>query len=49
VEDAFNVLRNYARARGEYLTDVAPRLMSDRNSRPILVADLAEVAAAPLR
>jgi GAF domain-containing protein len=49
VEEAFNVLRTYARARGEHLTDVARRLMTDRYSRPILVPDLAELAATPPR
>ena len=49
VEEAFNVLRTYARAHGEHLTDVARRLMTDRYSRPILVADLAELAATPPR
>ena len=46
VEEAFNVLRTYARAHGEHLTDVARRLMTDRNSRPMVVAELAELAAA---
>ncbi|OBG30513.1 GAF and ANTAR domain-containing protein [Mycobacterium sp. 852002-51057_SCH5723018] len=47
VEAAFHLLRTYARARGEHLTDVARRLMTDRHSRPALVADLAELMAAP--
>ena len=49
VEEAFRMLRTYARDRGEHLTDVAHRLMSDRHSRPILVAELAELLAAPPR
>jgi hypothetical protein len=49
VEQAFRLLRTYARAHGEHLTDVARRLMSDRNSRPALVAALAELAATPPR
>ena len=36
VEEAFRLLRTYARANGEHLTDVARRLMSDRHSRPLL-------------
>jgi GAF domain-containing protein len=48
VEEAFNVLRTYARAHGEHLTDVARRLMTDRYSRPMLVAALAEVAEGPV-
>jgi hypothetical protein len=44
VEEAFNLLRIYARENGEHLTDVARRLMTDRYSRPMLVAALAELA-----
>jgi GAF domain-containing protein len=47
VEQAFNVLRTYARAQREHLTDVARRLMTDRYSRPMLVAALAELAERP--
>ena len=49
VEEAFNLLRTYARANGEHLTDVARRLIADRFSRAILVAELAELATAPPR
>jgi GAF domain-containing protein len=49
VEEAFNLLRTYARANGEHLTDVARRLMTDRYSRPMLVGELAELMAAPPR
>jgi GAF domain-containing protein len=45
VEEAFNLLRTYARTNGERLTDVARRLMTDRYSRPMLVAELADRAA----
>ena len=34
VEDAFTLLRSYARANGEHLTDVARRLMTDRRCPP---------------
>lgn len=44
VEDAFTVLRSYAHANGEHLTDVARRLMSDRHARPVLVAAISEFA-----
>ncbi len=44
VEDAFGLLRTYARANGQHLTDIARRLMSDRAARPELVAALAELA-----
>jgi hypothetical protein len=49
VEEAFRLLRSHARARGEHLTDIAHRLMADRQSRPTLVAELAELLAAPPR
>jgi GAF domain/ANTAR domain len=45
VEEAFQLLRSYARANSQRLTDVASTLMTDRYSRPILLADLAELAA----
>lgn len=44
VEEAFRVLRGYARARGQHLTAVARQLMTDRYSRPVLVASIAEFA-----
>jgi hypothetical protein len=47
VEDAFRLLRTYAHANGEHLTEVARRLMSDRAARPELVAAMAELATAP--
>jgi GAF domain-containing protein len=47
VEDAFRLLRSYARANGQHLTDVARRLMSDPAARPELVAALTELASAP--
>ena len=49
VEQAFNLLRTYARVNGKHLTDVARRLVTDRYSRPMLVGELAELAAAPPR
>ena len=45
VEEAFHLLRAYARDSGEHLTDIARRLMTDQYSRPMLVAALAELAA----
>ncbi len=47
VEDAFKLLRTYARANGEHLTDVARRLMIDRYSRLLIVAELDELRAGP--
>ena len=45
VEEAFRLLRAYARANGEHLTDVARRLMTDRNARPVVVAAIGEFAS----
>jgi transcriptional regulator with GAF, ATPase, and Fis domain len=47
VEQAFQLLRRYARTHGDHLTDVARRLMTDRQSRPALLAALSEFASAP--
>jgi AmiR/NasT family two-component response regulator len=47
IEEAFQLLRNYSRTNGEHLTDVARRLMTDRRSRPVLVAAISEFASAP--
>jgi hypothetical protein len=47
VEQAFQLLRTYARTHGDHLTEVARRLMTDRQSRPELLAAIAELAAAP--
>ena len=44
VEEAFIVLRSYARANGEHLTDVARQLISDRHARPALIADISGFA-----
>ncbi len=47
IEDAFDLLRTYARVNGEHLSELARRLMTDRYSRLLLVADLAELMASP--
>jgi GAF domain/ANTAR domain len=47
IEEAFQLLRAYARAKRQRLTDVAATLMTDRSSRPVLLAELAELAAGP--
>jgi GAF domain/ANTAR domain len=49
VEEAFGLLRTYGRHRGEHMTDVARRLMTDRHSRPVLIAELTEYLGAPPR
>ena len=48
VEEAFHLLRTYARDSGEHLTDVARRLVTDRYTRPMLVAALADLAQGPV-
>jgi hypothetical protein len=47
VEEAFRLLRTYARVKREHLSDVARRLMTDRHSRPLLIAEFAELLATP--
>ena len=47
VEQAFQLLRSYARTHGDHLTDVARALMNDRQSRPALLASISEFASAP--
>ena len=49
VEEAFHLLRRYARANSQHLTEVARRLMTDRHSRPALLAEFADLLAAPPR
>ncbi|OBB35872.1 GAF and ANTAR domain-containing protein [Mycobacterium sp. 852002-51961_SCH5331710] len=44
VEDAFTLMRSYARANGKHLTDVARRLMGDRHTRSVLVSEISEFA-----
>jgi GAF domain-containing protein len=46
VEQAFQLLRSYARTNGDHLTDVARRLMTDRQARPALLGALSEFASA---
>jgi AmiR/NasT family two-component response regulator len=47
VEEAFRLLRTYARVQGQHLTNVARRLITDRASQPELVAAFSELANAP--
>lgn len=49
VEEAFNLLRAYARDNGEHLTELSRTLMNDRYSRLMLVAELAERATGRTR
>jgi hypothetical protein len=47
VEHAFQLLRTYARTHDDHLTEVARKLMTERHSRPALLAAISELAAAP--
>ncbi len=49
VEESFDLLRSYSHAKGEHLTEIARRLMSDRHSRPVMIADLTEFANRTMR
>ncbi len=46
VEEAFSLLRRYARTHGEHLTDVARQLVADPKSRPGLLTRMRELAQA---
>jgi AmiR/NasT family two-component response regulator len=43
VEQAFGLLRAYARRHNQHLTDVARRLLTERQSRPAMLAALSEL------
>ncbi|NVN50745.1 GAF and ANTAR domain-containing protein [Mycolicibacterium hippocampi] len=49
VEESFDLLRSYSHAKGEHLTEIARRLMTDRHSRPVMIADLTEFAHRTMR
>lgn len=49
VQEAFTLLRAYSHARGEHMTDVARRLMTDRHARPVLIASISDFAKLPNR
>ena len=44
VDEAFSLLRRYARAHGDHLTDVARQLMADRGARPALLQKMTQLA-----
>jgi hypothetical protein len=44
MDDAFRLIRTHSRMRGQHLTDVARRLMRDRQARPELIRALTELA-----
>jgi hypothetical protein len=47
VEDAFTLLRRYARSYHDHLTDVSRQLISQPDSRPPILAAMATMKAAP--
>jgi AmiR/NasT family two-component response regulator len=47
VEDAFTLLRHYARSNGDHLTDVARRLIAQPDSRPPILTAMAAMNASP--
>jgi GAF domain-containing protein/ANTAR domain-containing protein len=47
-EDAFALLRRYARANDDHLTDVARRLITSPDSRPALLASMVMLNSSPL-
>jgi GAF domain/ANTAR domain len=44
IDDAFGLLRAYARAQNVHLSELARQLISDRDARAAIVADLTELA-----
>ena len=44
IDEAFSLLRGYARTRGEHLTEVARQLMAEPSSRPALLQRMTELA-----
>ena len=44
VDEAFSLLRRYARAHGDHLTAVARQLMADRGARPALLQKMTQLA-----
>lgn len=44
IDEAFGLLRRYARTRGEHLTQVARHLVSDPSSRPEILARIEETS-----
>jgi ANTAR domain/GAF domain len=44
VDEAFSLLRRYARANGDHLTEVARQLMADPGARPALLQKMTQLA-----
>ena len=47
VEDAFDLLRRYARNHDDHLSEVSRRLMTERQARPAILAALVNIAGSP--
>jgi hypothetical protein len=47
VDYAFELLRSYARSRGDHLTEVSRRLITEPSARPVILAAISQIAAAP--
>ena len=47
VDDAFTLLRRYARTHGDHLTKVSRRLITEPEARPAILAAMSRIAAAP--
>ena len=49
VDEAFTLLRSYARAHDEHLTDISRRLITQRAERPALLSGIAALRVVPPR
>jgi hypothetical protein len=47
VEDAFKLLRRYARTHSDHLTEVSHRLIAEPEGRPAILAAMSRIVAAP--
>jgi hypothetical protein len=47
VDDAFQLLRRYARTHGGHLTELSRRLITDPESRPTMLAAITRITSAP--
>lgn len=49
VDDAFQLLRSYARSHGDHLTEVSRRLIAEPEARPAILGAMTQMVAALLR
>jgi hypothetical protein len=47
VDDAFQLLRSYARSHGDHLTEVSRRLIAEPEARPAILGAMTQMVAAP--